>query len=176
LNITNLAESSQTNKSAPTAGRGAGRGGGVRPIGSLQVKSPAQLLRPAAAAAAAQSQMRKPFPAGGQVRPQGNQAAKQKLAEFKEQMKKTLNMPGAQRKPAPKPMTQTVKPSGVVNVKAGQTTSAGVRPVQGGPIIRPTQPAVKSQVALGARPSSRKTPPPPKPGSGGDDVICIDID
>ena len=28
------------------------------------------------------------------MRPQGNQAAKQKLAEFKEQMKKTLNMPG----------------------------------------------------------------------------------
>ena len=29
------------------------------------------------------------------MRPQGNQAAKQKLAEFKEQMKKTLNMPGS---------------------------------------------------------------------------------
>jgi len=174
LNITNLAENSQAAKSGPGVGRGAGRGGGVRPMGSLQVKSPAQLLRPAAAAAAAQSQMRKPSPAGGQVRPQGNQAAKQKLAEFKEQMKKTLNMPGAQRKPAPKPMG--AKPSGLINTKPGQPSSAGVRQVQGGASVRPTQPAVKSQVALGARPPSRKTPPPPKPGSGGDDVICIDID
>jgi len=143
-------------------------------MGSLQVKSPAQLLRPAAAAAATQSQMRKPSPAGGQVRPQGSQAAKQKLAEFKEQMKKTLNMPGAQRKPAPKPMG--AKPSGLLNTKAVQPSTAGVRQVQGGASIRPTQPVVKSQVALGARPSSRKTPPPSKPGSGGDDVICIDID
>merc|ERR1719341_830428 len=89
LNITNLAENSQAAKSGPGTGRGAGRGGGgVRPMGSLQVKSPAQLLRPAAAAAATQSQMRKPSPAGGQVRPQGSQqAAKQRLAEFKEQMK-----------------------------------------------------------------------------------------
>merc|ERR1719234_2759942 len=174
LNITNLAENAQAaSKAGPSAGRG--RGGGVRPMGSLQVKSPAQLLRPAAAAATAQSQMRKPSPGGGQVRPQGNQAAKQKLAEFKEQMKKTLNMPGAQRKPAPKPMG--AKPSGLLNTKAGQSSSAGVRQVQGGASVRPTQPAVKSQVALGARPSSRKTPPPPKPGGGsGDDVICIDID
>merc|ERR1712055_396111 len=58
LNITNLAENSQAAKSGPSVGRGAGRGGGgVRPMGSLQVKSPAQLLRPAAAAAASQSQM-----------------------------------------------------------------------------------------------------------------------
>ena len=115
------------------------------------------------------------------MRPQGSQAAKQKLAEFKEQMKKTLNMPGkityslntafesfsgAQRKPAPKPMG--AKPSGLLNTKPGQPSSAGidnytwidlylhltfdpksgVRQVQGGPSVRPTQPAVKSQVLL----------------------------
>ena len=76
------------------------------------------------------------------MRPQGSQAAKQKLAEFKEQMKKTLNMPGgpgnnhqrskheravpgAQRKPAPKPMG--AKPSGLLNTKPGQPSStAGI--------------------------------------------------
>ena len=126
------------------------------------------------------------------MRPQGNQAAKQKLAEFKEQMKKTLNMPGspenspqrskhesadpgAQRKPAPKPMG--AKPSGLLNTKPGQPSSAGileifmcielfsphcklvhlesgVRQVQGGASVRPTQPAVKSQVLFLLCPSA----------------------
>ena len=72
-----------------------------------QVRSPAQILKPSAAAGAAQ--LRKTTPEGNSnyffqnakiqtrllgMRHQGSQAAKQKLAEFKEQMKKTLNMPG----------------------------------------------------------------------------------
>ena len=90
-------------------------------VESFQVRSPAQILKPSAAAGAAQ--LRKTTPEGNLtqiirestahsfsitcfknariptqclqgMRPQGSQGAKQKLAEFKEQMKRTLNMPG----------------------------------------------------------------------------------
>merc|ERR1712200_319266 len=137
-------------------------------MGTLQVRSPAQILNPSAAAGAAQ--LRKTTPES--MRPQGSQGAKQKLAEFKEQMKRTLNMPGAQRKPAPKPPTAKASIA-----KPGQASvgAPGARQLQGGSIRPAAQSAVKSQVALGARPPSRKTPPspPPKPGGSDGDVICI---
>merc|ERR1719319_1061273 len=158
LNITNVCEAR-----GPQAARGPQEARGPRPQGSgIQVKSPAQLLKPVAAG---------PRPQQGKARPQGPQAgggarpagaspaggakpsageARNKLAEFKEQMKKRLGVPGAQRKPA-----------------QGARQGPGATP-------RLPQPQAKPQ----ARPPSappKKAPAPSKPGDKGE-VVVIDID
>merc|ERR1719154_71944 len=136
LNITSIDQTPTSNlqvKSSMTAS--------VSPKPGLSVKPSSQLLKPAAALAG-MSQAQK-------AQNQKNADAKNKLAQFKAQMKKTLNIPGGAKK-SPLPAATAV-PS------------------------RPIVPSVPKQNNAAA---AKKKPPQPKPKPGGEDceVICIDID
>jgi len=116
---------------------------------AISVKPNATLLKPAAAVTANQSQ---------QAAKQSQMDAKSKLALFKAQMKKTLNIPGAQKKsPAP---------------SAGSAKPVTARPVAVG---APKKTTANQMTGTAKQPGQAKKKPPPKP-SVNDDVICIDID
>merc|ERR1719427_1368189 len=134
LNITNVDQTTSTTtlqvKSTGTAS--------VSPKPGLSVKPSSQLLKPAAALAG-MSQAQK-------VQNLKNTEAKNKLALFKAQMKKTLNIPaaaGSKKSPLP-----TAGPSK--------------------PITAPKQ--------NNAAAAKKKPQPKPKPSGGDCEVICIDID
>merc|ERR1719186_10310 len=133
LNITNVDQTTSTTtlqvKSTGTAS--------VSPKPGLSVKPSSQLLKPAAAMAG-MSQAQK-------AQNLKNTDAKNKLALFKAQMKKTLNIPAASgSKKSPLPTAGPSKP-------------------------------VTAQKQNNAAAAKKKPQPKPKPSGGDCEVICIDI-
>merc|ERR1712013_660585 len=145
LNITNVEEPpSNTHQSKPTGSSPST----IKP--GLSVKPSSQLLKPHAAAQAniAKAQT-----------PKSSIDAKNKLALFKAQMKKSLNVPGTAKKP---PQGNTAQPG---------PASAAPRPASAAP--RPASAASATKQNNAAAAAAKKKPQPkPKPS----EVICIDID
>merc|ERR1719206_1202865 len=87
--------------------------------------------------------------------------AKNKLALFKAQMKKSLNVPGTSKKP---PQSNTAQP---------RPASAAPRPASAAPRPASAASATNQTIAPAAAAAAKKKPQPkPKPN----EVICIDID
>jgi len=147
LNITNVEEPpSNTLQSKPTGSSPST----IKP--GLSVKPSSQLLKPHAAAQAniAKAQT-----------PKSSIDAKNKLALFKAQMKKSLNVPGTAKKPA---QSNTAQP---------RPASAAPRPASAAPRPASAASATKQNNAAAAAAAAKKKPQPkPKPN----EVICIDID